>query len=231
MQTIPKTFFITSTGRSGTAFLAKLLNRSRQYHVVHEWHIPRTRFQDGHLTRFPLFRFVLARRPLGKWRKGYGEVNSYLRKVTSLTAEGPERFIERRAVILRDPRDVIASGMNRQGKTKQDFELLCNMAIQAYARVIQLLNHPTLHYDSFEFDRMTTDLAYLQSLIDWTGITDLQVTADELEHKVNTSPSTWFPRWASWDDSERATYLRIKQQRVGGNGVDLKWTTKPIEAS
>ena len=229
MQTIPKTFFITSTGRSGTAFLAKLLNRSRQYHVVHEWHIPRTRFQDGHLTRFPLFRFVLARQPLGKWRQGYGEVNSYLRKVANLTAEGPERFIERRAVILRDPRDVIASNMNRQGRKKQDFELLCNVTIHEYSKVIQLLEHPTLHYDSFEFDRMTTDVAYLQSIIDWTGITDVQVTTDDVEHKVNISPSSWFPRWEGWDENERATYLRIKIECIGGDGVDLGWKIKHIE--
>ena len=74
MTPIPKTFFITGYGRSGTRFLALLLDRSKQYRVVHEWRIRGTPFRDGRMRRFPLYRFVLARRPFAAWRPGYGEV-------------------------------------------------------------------------------------------------------------------------------------------------------------
>ena len=106
MRSIPDSFFITGLGRSGTKLLATILNRSASYRVVHEWHVPFPGLQDrwfkiGRLTRFPVYRFLLARRPFPTLRKGYGEVNSLLRFTLHAGEPGWERYVPKRAVIFR----------------------------------------------------------------------------------------------------------------------------------
>ncbi len=203
MTPIPRTFFITGLGRSGTTFLASALNRSREYHVVHEWKIPRTPFRDGRLQHFPLWRFYLARHPLGAHRLGYGEVNSHLRRTLGLQDAGREALIEKRGVILRDPRDIIASAMNRLGRTEADFAWLCDERLRDFATLQQLLAHPTLHYERFEFERLTTDPSYVRQIAEWAGITDLDVPAEVVRRKVNSSDGNWFPRWDGWTAAQR----------------------------
>jgi len=206
VTTLPKTFFITGLGRSGTTFLAAALGHARDYRVVHEWKIPRTPFRDGRLSRFPLWRFRLMRQPLGAWRPGYGEVNSHLRRTLNPTGVGDEAQIERRGVILRDPRDVIASGMNRRGRTEADFARLCDAKARDFARLLQLLDHPVLHYERFEFRRFTTDADEILRIASWAGLRDLELPANVVAKKINTSEASSFPRWRQWSDAHRARF-------------------------
>lgn len=63
VKIIPKTFFITGLGRSGTKFIATLLAGSAEYRVTHEWHT-RWLLDDGQAcasARFPLRSFWLDR--------------------------------------------------------------------------------------------------------------------------------------------------------------------------
>jgi len=115
------TFFITGLGRSGTKFLSKILNKSPKYRVIHEWHMPIPGFKDHKMKRFPFFRFVLFSSLFKIQNKGYGEVNSYLRFGLDPAYVGLEKYIEKKAIIKRAPEDVIASVMNRGGRTIQDF--------------------------------------------------------------------------------------------------------------
>ncbi len=209
MTPIPQTFFITGLGRSGTAFLAAALDRSPAYHVVHEWKVPRTPFRDGRLQHFPLWRFVLARQPFGGLRPGYGEVNSHLRRTLRADEAGREARIEKRGVILRDPRDIVASGMNRNGRTEADFPALCEAKVEDFARLLPLLDHPTLHYERFEFRRFTTEPEYVQKIAEWAGIGDLEVSEAVVAKKVNTSAGTSFPRWRHWSPEQSRTFAAI----------------------
>lgn len=206
MTPIPKTFFITGLGRSGTAFLAAALGRARDYRVVHEWKIPRTPLRDGRLSHFPLWRFRLMRQPFGSLRPGYGEVNSHLRRTLSTTEAGKEALVERRGVILRDPRDVVASGMNRRGRTEDDFARLCDEKARDFARLLGLLAHPTLAYERFEFRRITTDADEIRRVAEWAGLGDLDVPDDIVARKVNTNRTSLFPRWSQWTAVQRTAF-------------------------
>lgn len=216
MKPIPRTFFLTGLGRSGTAFLASALNRSQEYWVVHEWRIPKTAFRDGRLSRFPLWRFVLARHPFAAHRAGYGEVNSHLRRTLSATEAGAEALIEKRGVILRDPRDIITSGMNRNGRTEADFRALCDEAVRDFAHLHALINHPTLHYERFEFERFTTAPESILEIADWAGIPDLDVAPGMVERKVNTNRTDWFPRWSGWTSAQQRSF----QEAASRYGVE-----------
>lgn len=206
MTPIPRTFFLTGLGRSGTAFLAAALNSPEDYRVVHEWKIPRTPFRDGRLSHFPLWRFYLARHPLAGLRPGYGEVNSHLRRTLSATSAGPEARIEKRGVILRDPRDAIASGMNRNARTDDDFERLCDETLRDFAFLQSLLRHPTLHYERFEFRRFTTDPDYVRQIAAWAGIRNLDVPDDLVARKVNPNMTNTFPRWKAWSGAQQDAF-------------------------
>lgn len=212
MTPIPKTFFITGLGRSGTAFLAEMLGQSEGHRVVHEWKIPRTPLRDGRLQRFPLWRFLLARYPFPSVRRGYGEVNSHLRRTLSPAGDGAEALIERRGIILREPRDVVASGMNRSGRTEADFEALCEDVLGDFARLQALLRHPTLHYETFEFERFTRDPAYVLEIAEWAGITDLSAADVTVERKVNVNKTSWFPRSDQWTTEHHETFATVARR-------------------
>lgn len=212
MTPIPKTFLITGLGRSGTAFLAEALGHAPDYRVVHEWKIPRTPFRDGRLTRFPLWRFRMMRQPFGAWRPGYGEVNSHLRRTLDPTIAGKEALVERRGVILRDPRDVIASSMNRGGRTDADFEFLCEAIVRDFSRLLGLLAHPTLTYERFEFRRFTSDPDEIQRIAQWAGLGELPLPTDTVERKVNTNRTDAFPRWPQWNAAQRACFQTVAER-------------------
>lgn len=209
MTPIPKTFFITGLGRSGTKYLSSVLDRSRRYHVIHEWRVPRTPFQDTNLTHFPIWRFYLARHPLGDLRSGYGEVNSYLRRTIHPDRVGPEAAIEKRGIILRDPRDIVSSAMNRRGRTAADFPALCEDKVRGFARLLDLLAHPTLRYERFEFRRFTTEPAYVRQIAEWAGIDDLEIPPEVVAKKVNQSERSSFPRWGDWSADLKATFQAV----------------------
>lgn len=210
---IPNTFFITGLGRSGTKFLATVLGRSRQYKVVHEWH--NLFYRDQTLNRFPFWRFYLARKPFGKLRNGYGEVNSYLRHTLRANAIGREACIEKRAIIFRDPKDVAISAMNRRANEGVPFETVVQRILTSYANLLALKNGALLKYDTFLFHRFTTDLEYLRQLINWTGITDVNVATSDLSTKVNANKASSFPHWSDWDDSYWQAYSRIELDILG----------------
>ena len=212
MMPIPKTFFITGLGRSGTKYLASVLDRSEEYRVIHEWRIPRTPFYDGNLTRFPLWRFYLARHPLGEFRKGYGEVNSYLRLTLDPERVGPERHIAKRGIILRDPRDIVSSAMNRRGRAEGDFHDQCEDKVRRFATLLRVLNDSHLHYERFEFRRFTSDPAYVQQIAEWAGIEGLEIPVEVVERKVNTSERSSFPQWRSWSADQERTFFSIAER-------------------
>jgi hypothetical protein len=205
---IPRTFLITGIGRSGTRFLATVLGRSHEYRVTHEWKV-RAVYSDRMLKRFPLLRFYLARYPLPAHRRGYGEVNSILRHHLGIEVPGPEQWLERRAIIVRDPREAITSAMNRQGRTDADFARYCETIVRSFARLRDVRQRSPLAYETFWFVDFTRSVEALQRIVDWSGIGDVRIDADTVSKKINTNTTSWFPKFDAWTAPHRELYDRI----------------------
>ena len=90
------TFAISGMGRSGTKFLAKVLNASKIWEVKHE--------VDNDLVTSP--QVVLNR---FSTKSHYGEVSSYLRHIIHII-----NLIPKRAVIVRNPHHIWLSICNRE---------------------------------------------------------------------------------------------------------------------
>jgi hypothetical protein len=119
-------FFILALGRSGTAFLANLLNRAHGAHVYHE-----PAFEDFDAVVRAFYSPHAAERYMQRFRKKeiflrmrhtppgvYGEVNSGLRR----HAEAIRTIFPKAALVhlVRDGRDVVRSMMSRRTMTIKD---------------------------------------------------------------------------------------------------------------
>lgn len=150
-MTIPETFLITACGRSGTKFLARELDRSLTWTVMHE---PDTRILDARA------RFV-GQAPC------YGEVNSFL--LSRLWVLD----MAKKAVVLRDPYDIFRS--YRQGGRSPDIQAYVLHAICQLDAYV----HRGCPY--FLFPYLTTDPAEVVRLAQAVGIHDLKPRTVSLE--------------------------------------------------
>lgn len=165
-------------GRSGTRFLAKVMNRSEQWRVVHE----PAMFSKGPKgwRGHPLLAdadMVAAR---FRKREYYGEVNGYLRHVLL------DLPVDRRGVILRHPHDILVSAFNWSGRgnvTRQRLDIIA-LGFHALDRALAAGVSPIF------FEQMTTDATYLQQVFSLFGITDVVISAATLAEKVN-EPKTY----------------------------------------
>lgn len=218
---IDRTFFITGLGRSGTSFLAKLMGRSKSYNVVHEWHLPILGFEDSRLRNFPIHRFAGARCPFGNLRKGYGEVNSYLRFSLDYRKEGLERLVPIKGIIFRDPRDVISSTMNRSGMVPNDFSKVCDRVMRMYWNLQAIVHIGTGNYKVIEFDRLVGDVQYALDVLAAFGIHDVDITEKDIRTKVNINNKVWFPQWANWSDEHKAVQSQLDEEYGSGEPPEM----------
>lgn len=119
-------FLVTSTGRTGTTWLATLLNRIRDCHVVHEpvpieqyAHVQALNNPDAARDYLIDFRVrEMAWRLQHDSCNVYGEVNGALRR----HIEALREVLPRARIIhlVRNPRDVIISMLNRLALTADD---------------------------------------------------------------------------------------------------------------
>ena len=161
-------------GRSGTRFLAAVMNRSKKWTVRHEpmMYAGGPKGWRGHcLVADP--KMVAARFDQQQY---YGEVNSYLRHVL------PELLVARRGVILRHPQSILVSLMNWDAKHKMSQWRVDSTALgyRALDRALQDASVVSIH-----FERMTTDVAYLQNVLEVFGIDDVQASEEMIAQKIN----------------------------------------------
>ena len=154
-----KNFAITGCGRSGTKFLAGIMNRSKTWIVKHEPLGPKGRL----------------RKTFGRFQKDhYGEVNSYLR------FQFEYLDVENKGVIVRNPQNLLMSAFNwrgdYQGKVIPDIE-------KALLKVDEIAQE---HF-VIRFEDMTTDAEYLQGVLSHFGIMDVAVNDKDLSVRVNKS--------------------------------------------
>lgn len=155
-------FLITAMGRSGTKFLATLMNMSKKWTVKHEPEGASDLKADiPHIQK----RFN---------QDYYGEVNSYLR------FKADEIKVEKYGVILRSPIAIWMSIANRHPKEKWGEDLK-----DLEQSIIRLLYYSALNrFLTIDFKRMTNDIDYLIDLLDYFGIKDISKDDISLE-KIN----------------------------------------------
>jgi len=154
-------FVITGHGRSGTKFLANLMNKSSKWTVFHEpgekkLHTNFSKVQDRFNKDF------------------YGEVNSFLRNYIFKIK------VKKKGIIIRNPVDIWISIANRNDESrwfqkikelKQTFDIISKASNRKDIKLIQ-------------FKSMTEDLEYLRDTINYFGINDINLEESDL-NKVN----------------------------------------------
>lgn len=154
-------FLVTGHGRSGTKFLAEVLNTSPTWRVVHEaWKPP---FSEKYAIN------ILA--PSGN----FGEVNSYLRYIADRIA-----WPQRKAIILRDPFEIALSAVN-----KGTWKRFIDDAPKAFEAIDRLAERDD--FQVIRFKLMVSDRAYLARQANLLGVMDAKIGDLDLDKKVNSS--------------------------------------------
>lgn len=179
-------FLITSTGRTGTKFLAWAMNHSPTWTVRHE--------PEGGPNRKG-FRKELQKRLR---RENYGEVNCRTRY------HFDKVDVSRRGVILRRFSDVRVSHFNKDradhkrlkrnrsrlrqgqpGRVRVPEQILPTPAYYAYeAEIIDKYVQSGVIVARYEL--MTTSIAYLRQVMELFGVTDVEVTHEMMTTRINS---------------------------------------------
>ena len=159
-------FLITGSGRSGTKFLAKLMNKSKAWTVRHEARDYRP--WDVDTSPISFYRDVFV--------SGYGEVNSSMWNML-----GKLTWV-REGVLLRDPMEIALSFVNRRPEKKWVLEM--RNIVRVYTSLDDYLSHnPEVR--TISFHRMTTDVGYVKDLLGHFGISDVPVAGKLIRTVVN----------------------------------------------
>lgn len=180
-----RSFLISGHGRSGTKFLASVMNRSNRWIVLHEPPPvagPIEQIQQNFRRNF------------------YGEVNSCRRCATFWNLD-----VAKKGVIVRDPREVLLSSINAHPASRwaRDVWELA-VTLEWLEQVIRSCKFPVI-----SFRRMTTDVDYLSAVLNTFGITDVALDASDLR-RIN---STIHHRFNSFEELPK-DLLKIIQCRI-----------------
>jgi|SaaInlV_100m_DNA_2_1039680.scaffolds.fasta_scaffold00307_3 hypothetical protein len=178
-----KNFAITGMGRSGTTFLSQLMNRSEVWTVLHEPGIQRKAPIEKVQPRFQ--------------KDFYGEVNSYLMNVFK------DLEVEKKAILIRHPHDVFLSAYNRRPKFK--CETVVPFMKEHYTILDSYLEEGI---KMIRFEKMTTDIVYLQSLLDDFEINDVEICQEDLDIKINTNKEYHCDNFEDIDTKCKESFLK-----------------------
>tara|TARA_R110000796_G_scaffold52485_8_gene123658 strand:+ start:787 stop:1395 length:609 start_codon:yes stop_codon:yes gene_type:complete len=178
-------FFITGYGRSGTTFLAKMMNKSKQWTVNHE----ARGYADTSINNIVNIKQAF-KTPF------YGEVNNYLRNYIH------DIEVDKIGVITRDTQDIFLSMANR--KEIGELKWRINGVHEMYTKILP--NIPANTY-IIEFEKMTNDKEYLKQIFFDFGITDIDMEEINLEKKVNSSTGKWYNTWDELPEEHKELYF------------------------
>jgi hypothetical protein len=196
-------FVITGYGRSGTAFLSKMLNMSDKWTVLHE---PRGRDDEG------MYKNGKEKDQILKIYNSfsepyYGEVNSYLRYYLNYFNS------YKKGILIREPREIITSVANRKPISKLKFYV---DDLHYYYNLFLALNDVQF----ISFQRMITDLDYLREVGESFGITDVIYNEDHLKKKINVNKKIRFSVFEDLPD-EIKDYYNTKFKNIYNYGNSI----------
>ncbi len=211
-------FLITGMGRSGTKFLATIMNKSPVWTVEHEppGSEPWVALEEAHPFEVPPLEDLQARFNRDK----YGEVNSYLRYVIH------DLDVASKGVLLRNPRDIALSAYNRKydefasGKDPPEAQIQrVNAALKAVDRCVEA------GMFVIRFERMVGDRDYLQQVLEEFGVDDYRVTEKDVNRRINPNPKVRFHRFAEIKDDYRSLVVSelewFRQKYYGSEPWDV----------
>ena len=176
-----KAFLLTGTGRSGTLFLAKTLNRSQKWEVKHESPYDH-RYIDNHHD-------LAADELKDRFRETcYGEVNSQLRRIAPALKRRGLRVYS----TVRHPRDIIKSVHAARGRTRDQFLDTLYQILPALTDVFLL---KLLGVKFFKFEKFTTDKYYFLEMMNELGVEDLSISKVNLKEKINSNGPGTIDDW------------------------------------
>lgn len=192
-------FFVVGIGRSGTTWLSSVLNQSPTHHCAHEEADDRSPSVALPWSPFPAERFLEA-------GPNYGECHGMLRyHLSSGVSNGKEKLIPRRAWLVRDTKDVIASWMQRDGRTRDELSAVCYEVLWQEHNLRQwAASDPDVRV--IKMETLASSVDSLQRFIDWLEI-DLRIGSDDLGAQ-NATPDR--RRWFEWDQESDETFNRVR---------------------
>lgn len=188
-------FLITGFGRSGTHFLSKLMNTSPTWKVLHE---PRgssdeVLYKQGNNPSNQVIEDFTQ-------NKNYGEVNSYLRFWFH------EIPVNKKGIILRNPKNIIKSVANR--KTIQETTNLVN-EINYFWNAFHKWKQVDPSIYIIYFEKMVTNLDYLESILRYFNILDANIDIN-INKKINSNTFESYPSYNELPDQIKHEYNKFK---------------------
>lgn len=180
-------FIVSGFGRSGTSFLVKVCNLSKQWKVFHEFHSIENASTERLLGEEPVEPDCLTYSTsfLDKIEQRLsqdfiGNVNGYLRY--HLDYFQKVKYI---GVIHRDPRDIMVSIVNKHPKPSTWLSYAAELV--HYHKWFTENIKWVYRYEIIDFKQMVSDKEYLVVLLQNMGVVDVEVTELLLNTKVNTT--------------------------------------------
>jgi len=169
-KTMFNSFAITGIGRSGTKFLATIMDNSPTWNVRHEtdgdqfqvWNPPEAKYIKIVQKRFE--------------RNNYGEVSWWLMQLIG------QLQLHRKGLIFRDPAECWISICNRRKSEYRANIYLYHMYPQ-YRKLAEMAGSGL--YRIISFKRMTTDVGYLTDVLHYFGIDDVKITPEMIKTKIH----------------------------------------------
>lgn len=240
-----KLFFIVSIGRSGTTFLANLLQLPQNYAVYHEILADRNALVRAYWSEVEAADYlrtyrnkVIAARIQESGCQVYGEVNSYLRHhISALKNLWQPQLLH----LVRNGQDVVRSAMNRNIYTAKDkhhsgkitpragdpwaaewhnmhrFERVC----WYWARTNDEIASHNLPIARFE-DVVSSYASFAAQVLDVLGL-DLprELWEAEVNKPLNPSQHKDFPAWPHWSDQQKAQFVAICGPTMARFGYEI----------
>ena len=126
---------------------------------------------------------------------------------------GPEILIQKRAILQRDPRRVIASWMNRDNRRIDELSAVC-YEVLLQRRILQEWAMAT-ESRILELSEISSSSKSLQELVSWIGI-DYEVRDSDLLPQ-NANDNGRRNIWFHWDQESE----RVMQTTAFRQGVDV----------
>lgn len=206
-------YFITGLGRSGTTWLAGILDSPKSWTCAHEEVDERSKVIPHPFSPFPLGRFEEAGR-------NYGECHGMLRYHLSADCIGPEMRVPRRVYLRRDPLDLVASWMHA---TRAPYELSAT-CFEIFWHAANLDKWARRSGSKvLDVEQLWASSEQVTSLAKWLGV-PVTVTR-EMMPPVNATPEA--DRKFEWTPHHLEVARRVAS-RVGFGAVVERATAKKL---